>query len=217
MLTSVQDLRKIIFRISQDRGAPEKAPKQPTIFHEVLQSDLPESEKTMIRLADEAQLILGAGATKTAGLKNITTKHLALASQALSFIATVIPHIREFIRRHCDSGITGIMGEFDKVRRLFQEHQNSIYDKLVEIMSGRAVAHVKALKSINWDLEGTQAVHAYMETLAKETTTLHRVLTKHLPEGTVHLIMVPVFSSYKDQFGKVFQAAGPRTETGRTR
>jgi vacuolar protein sorting-associated protein 54 len=162
------------------------------------------------------QLILGAGATRSAGLKNITTKHLALASQALSFIATIIPHIREFVRRHCDSGVTSLIGDFDKVRRLFQEHQNNIYDKLVEIMSGRAMAHSKTLKTIHWDDDKTSSVHAYMETLAKETTTLHRVLTKHLPEGTVHLIMVPVFSSYKDQFGKVFQAAEPKTETGRT-
>jgi vacuolar protein sorting-associated protein 54 len=35
------------------------------------------------------QLILGAGATRSAGLKNITTRHLALTSQALSFIATI--------------------------------------------------------------------------------------------------------------------------------
>ncbi|EON98636.1 putative garp complex component protein [Phaeoacremonium minimum UCRPA7] len=162
------------------------------------------------------QLILGAGATRSAGLKNITTKHLALASQALAFIATLITYVREFIRRHAGSGAatSGLMGEFDKVKRLYQEHQNSIYDKLVEIMSGRAASHVKAMKNIDWT-NGQSGVHSYMETLAKETTTLHRNLTKNLPEGTVRLIMTPVFISYKDQFGRVFQGADPRTETGR--
>ncbi|KAK1992683.1 Vps54-domain-containing protein [Colletotrichum falcatum] len=163
------------------------------------------------------QLILGAGATRSAGLKNITTRHLALASQALSFIATLIPHIREFVRRHAGSGagVSSLMGEFDKVRRLFQEHQNSIYDKLVEIMSGRASQHSKSMKTIDWDHDNSQSAHAYMETLVKETTTLHRVLTKHLPETSVQLIMGPVFASYKDQFGKVFQAADAKTGTGR--
>ncbi|KAK2019440.1 Vps54-domain-containing protein [Colletotrichum eremochloae] len=163
------------------------------------------------------QLILGAGATRSAGLKNITTRHLALASQALSFIATLIPHIREFVRRHTGSGpgVSSLMGEFDKVRRLFQEHQNSIYDKLVDIMSGRASQHSKSMKTIDWDHDNSQSAHAYMETLVKETTTLHRVLTKHLPETSVQLIMGPVFASYKDQFGKVFQAADPKTGTGR--
>ncbi len=40
------------------------------------------------------QLILGAGATRSAGLKNITTKHLALASQGLSFIIALVPYVR---------------------------------------------------------------------------------------------------------------------------
>ncbi|KAJ9148300.1 Vps54-domain-containing protein [Pleurostoma richardsiae] len=164
------------------------------------------------------QLILGAGATRSAGLKNITTKHLALASQALAFIAALIPHVREFARRHAGSGpaVSALMGEFDKVRRLYQEHQNSIYDKLVEIMSSRASAHARAMKSIDWDGEEKKdGVHGYMETLAKETTTLHRNLTKHLPEGTVRVIMVPVFSSYRDQLSKVFQGLEPKTELGR--
>ncbi|KAI1103274.1 putative GARP complex component [Jackrogersella minutella] len=166
------------------------------------------------------QLILGAGATRSAGLKNITTRHLALASQALAFISTLIPHVREFVRRHAGSGpnvnnanAAALMGEFDKVKRLFQEHQNSIYDKLVEIMSGRAAAHAKSMKALDWDREVEASVNLYMETLVKETVTLHRVLTKHLPEGTVRLIMAPVFDSYKSQLGKTLQGLEPK-ETG---
>ncbi len=164
------------------------------------------------------QLILGAGATRSAGLKNITTRHLAIASQALAFIAALVPHVREYVRRHAGSsaGVSNLMGEFDKVRRLYQEHQNSIYEKLVEIMSGRALAHSKTTRSIDWDAEA-DTVHAYMDTLTKETTTLHRNLTKTLPEGTIRLIMVPVFASYKEQFGNAFRAAEPKTEAGRDR
>ncbi|KAK0727923.1 Vps54-like protein-domain-containing protein [Lasiosphaeria miniovina] len=163
------------------------------------------------------QLILGAGATRSAGLKNITTKHLALASQALAFIAAVIPHVREFVRRHCSSGtnVSSVMGEFDKVRRLYQEHQNSIYDKLVEIMTGRALVGTKKLKALDWESLAASSVHEYMETLAKETTTLHRNLTKHLPEGTVRMIMVPVFRNYKETFGAAFRGLEPGTEVGR--
>ncbi|KAI3316870.1 Vps54-domain-containing protein [Xylariaceae sp. AK1471] len=166
------------------------------------------------------QLILGAGATRSAGLKNITTRHLALASQALAFISALIPHVREFVRRHAGSGpnvnnagVASLMGEFDKVKRLFQEHQNNIYDKLVEIMSGRAAAHAKTMKGIAWDQETESKVNVYMETLVKETVTLHRVLTKHLPEGTVRLIMSPVFDSYKSQLGKTLEALEAKTET----
>ncbi|ROT39237.1 vacuolar protein sorting-associated protein [Sodiomyces alkalinus F11] len=163
------------------------------------------------------QLILGAGATRSAGLKNITTRHLALAAQALALIVTLIPHIREFVRRHAGSGagVSNLMGEFDKVRRLFQEHQNSIFDKLVDIMGGRVAYHSKAIKAIDWDGDGAQSVHPYMEALVKETATLHRVLSKHVPESSVQMVMVPVFASYKEQLGKVFDAADPKTEAGR--
>ncbi|PNY26909.1 Vacuolar protein sorting-associated protein 54 [Tolypocladium capitatum] len=162
------------------------------------------------------QLILGAGATRSAGLKNITTKHLALAAQALSFIATLVPHTREFVRRHAGSGagVSSLMGEFDKVRRLLQEHQDSIHQKLVDIMSGRAASHAKSIKAIDWDTEATDGPHPYVETLAKETTTLHRVLTKHLPETSIQMIMQPVFSSYKDQLGAALTGADTKTESG---
>lgn len=164
------------------------------------------------------QLILGAGATRSAGLKNITTKHLALASQALAFLATLIPHIREFVRRHAGAGpsAASLMGEFDKVRRLLQEHQDNIFQKLVDIMSSRVIAHCKTMKAVDWSAP-VDGPHSYVETLSKETSTLHRVLTKHLPEQSIQLIMVPVFSSYKEQLGNAFQGAEPRTETGRER
>ncbi|KAK2763158.1 hypothetical protein FQN54_009794 [Arachnomyces sp. PD_36] len=163
-----------------------------------------------------SQLILGAGATRCAGLKNITTKHLALASQSLSFTVALIPYVREFVRRHCSSG--SLMAEFDKVKRLYQEHQTGIHEKLIEIMGSRAGIHVNSMKKIDWDKPvESSAVSPYMETLAKETATLQRVLAKHLPEGTVMMIMKPVFDSYKDQWTRAFREAELNTEPGKQR
>ncbi|KAJ5575607.1 Vacuolar protein sorting-associated protein 54 [Penicillium sp. DV-2018c] len=163
-----------------------------------------------------SQLILGAGATRSAGLKNITTKHLALSSQALSFVIALVPYVREFVRRHGQAN--PLTAEFDKVKRLCQEHQSGIHEKLVEIMSSRSSVHVNAMKKIDWDAAGTStAVNPYMETLAKETGTLHRVLSKHLPDMTVSMIMVPVFHNYRDQWMKAFDEADVQTEAGKKR
>lgn len=153
------------------------------------------------------QLILGAGATRSAAaLKNITTKHLALAAQAVSFISSLIPHIREFVRRHAgpNTSVSNLMGEFDKVRRTYLEHQQSIYDKLVDIMAGRAAAAAKAMKMIDWESMGKDGVNTYMEVHTKETRTLHRVLSNYLPPMTVQMIMEPVFKGYREQWGKAF-------------
>lgn len=164
------------------------------------------------------QLILGAGATRTAGLRNITTRHLASSSQALSFVAALIPYVREFVRRHAGSGgaSSALMGDFDKVKRDYQEHTQTIFDKLVEIMSGRATAHAKTAKTVDWEKE-TKGAHAYMETLVKETSLLYKNLAKHLSDDAVRMIMVPVFTSIKEQFGADFRVADPKTDTGRDR
>ncbi|KAJ5494887.1 hypothetical protein N7539_000003 [Penicillium diatomitis] len=162
-----------------------------------------------------SQLILGAGATRSAGLKNITTKHLALSSQALSFVIALVPYVREFFRRHGQAN--QIMGDFDKIKRLCQEHQSGIHEKLVDIMTSRSSVHVTAMKKIDWDTDVSTGVHPYMETLAKETGTLHRVLSKHLPDMSVNMIMIPVFNNYRDQWVRAFEEAKVGTEEGKSR
>jgi vacuolar protein sorting-associated protein 54 len=163
------------------------------------------------------QLILGAGATKSAGLKNINTRHLALSCQALSFMVAVIPYVREYARRHLPAS-SALLTEFDKVKRTLQEHQYNIHGKMVDIMTGRATSHVSAMKKVDWDADSSSdAANAYMETLVKETTTLHKVLARHLSEDAVTMIMVPVTGNFKDQFSKAFNAAVVRTPAGKER
>jgi vacuolar protein sorting-associated protein 54 len=156
-----------------------------------------------------SQLILGAGATRSAGLKNITTKHLALASQALSFVVALIPYIREFFRRYMSSTGSNLMTEFDKVKRLYQDHQNAIHEKLMEIMSSRALVHSNAMKKIDWEEASrskSPAISPYAEALVKETSTLQKVLSKHLPASTVATVMKPVFANYKDHWSAAYKA-----------
>ncbi|KAF2208372.1 hypothetical protein CERZMDRAFT_70902 [Cercospora zeae-maydis SCOH1-5] len=164
------------------------------------------------------QLILGAGATKIAGLKNITTKHLALASQALSFVIALVPYMRECVRRHLPSGQGSILADFDKTKRLYQEHQSGIHDKLVDIMTSRSTSHVKAMSNIDFDAAAPEdKPNAYMETLTKETATLHRVLSRHLSEIDVSLIMRQIFTAYKEQWTKAFGDVDVKTSAGEKR
>lgn len=58
-----KDLKTTISNIAN--GRTEK-PEHATIFHEVLESDLPPEEKGLQRLGDEAQTIVGAGLETTA-------------------------------------------------------------------------------------------------------------------------------------------------------
>ncbi|KAJ8128913.1 hypothetical protein O1611_g4718 [Lasiodiplodia mahajangana] len=161
------------------------------------------------------QLILGAGARRSAGLRSITSKHLVLASQALAFIATLISHVREFVRRHAgNNAAASTVMEFDKVKRLYQEHQDGIHDKIIEIMSLLAASHVRTMKNIDWD-NGQKNLRPYMASLAKDTASLHRILRKNVSERTARRLMTLVFASYKEQLGDAFWEADPKTELGR--
>lgn len=64
------------------------------------------------------QVVLGAGAMRSAGLKNITAKHLALASQSLSVMVSLIPYIREAVRRRLKTNQATLLIEFDRLKRV---------------------------------------------------------------------------------------------------
>lgn len=104
------------------------------------------------------QVVLGAGAMRSAGLKNITAKHLALASQSLSIMISLIPYVRETIRRHLTTTQAVMLTEFDKLRRDYQEHQYEIHAKLVAIMSDRLTVHCRAL-AVSFTLTGDFDFH----------------------------------------------------------
>lgn len=165
------------------------------------------------------QLILGAGATRVAGLKNITTKHLALASQALSFVIALVPYVREGFRRQM-SGRHDALSELDKVKRLYQDHQMSIHEKLVDIMTARASSHIKTMQKLDFDepaeTSGEDA-SPYIETLCRESATLYRVLSKHLYEADVADIMSRILANYKDLWNRAFAEVAVSTPAGRDR
>ena len=101
----------------------------------------------------------------------------------------LIPYVRETFRRHLNPKQAVMLVEFDKLKRDYQEHQNEIHSKLVAIMGDRLAAHIKALQGVKWETiqAGSQDPNDYMKLLVKETVTLHKVLSKYLPEPTVEV------------------------------
>ncbi|KAK2738258.1 hypothetical protein FQN57_007121 [Myotisia sp. PD_48] len=79
-LVSVVGMRKDLGRHINDirHGVNDgyKFSKHRTIFHEVLNSDLPDEEKTNARLGDEAQLIVAAGLITTSRALSVASFHI---------------------------------------------------------------------------------------------------------------------------------------------
>lgn len=119
----------------------------------------------------------------------------------------LIPYIREALRRHLSAKQAVMLTEFDKLKRDYQEHQYEIHAKLVAIMNDRLVVHCKSLQTIDWTVERAAGVNSYMETLVKETATLHKVLAKYLHGPTLDQVIGQVLSDINarlaDEYGKI--------------
>ncbi|EXX73398.1 Vps54p [Rhizophagus irregularis DAOM 197198w] len=186
----------------------------------------PLTTETMNRIVDilnvfnsrTCQVILGAGAMKSAGLKNITAKHLALASQSLGLMTILIPFIRECIRYSLNAKQAVMLTEFDRIKRDYINHQNEVHGKLVSIMSERLAIHLKTFQAIDWNEESTRkGPNQYMEILVKETTTLHKVLNKYLPPEILQNVMTEVFNSSNSKLSEEIGNIKFITETGKKR
>ncbi|KAF7967260.1 hypothetical protein HWV62_35057 [Athelia sp. TMB] len=165
------------------------------------------------------QVVLGAGAMRSAGLKNITAKHLALASQSLSIMIALIPYVRETFRRHLSMKQAVMLVEFDKLKRTrdaadprvspqdYQEHQNEIHAKLIAIMGDRLSVHIKSLQAVDWAApREASGVNGYMELLVKETVTLHKVLSRYLSVPVVEYVMTQVFAAMNHRLSEEYAA-----------
>ena len=60
----------------------------PTLFHEILQSNLPESDKSVNRLKDEAFIVVGAGTLTTSWALSVATYHLLASPRILRKLKT---------------------------------------------------------------------------------------------------------------------------------
>ncbi|RPB21830.1 hypothetical protein L211DRAFT_407680, partial [Terfezia boudieri ATCC MYA-4762] len=80
-------------------------------------------------------------------------------------------------------------------------------------MSDRLSAHIRNFPSINTGkLCLTTPTHIWRETLVKETLTLNKVLSKHLPPPTLMCIMGPVFANYKEKLMEVYSTVELKSE-----
>jgi vacuolar protein sorting-associated protein 54 len=134
------------------------------------------------------QLILGAGATKSAGLKHISAKHLALASESLNIVMTLIPYMKKCAQRHLQTA-TAALSEFDNVVRELKEHRQEIHKKFVSLMTDKITIHCNTIANTNWAVPGP---HKYMEDLVNETGVLIKVLSKVLPKQAYLVSIIPV-------------------------
>lgn len=166
------------------------------------------------------QLILGAGATRTAALKHITARHLALCSQGLNVFITLIPYIKEYGKRHLGGSslntnggnsnvnsprgsIDGnadqpvVLDDFDRAMKELKAHQAEIHQKFITLLSDKMNHHAVAIRKMNWATTTSSPEYGsqpnkYMQSLVKDTTVLAKILNSLLPKST-YIVCLQIF------------------------
>ncbi|KAK8664970.1 hypothetical protein V6N13_084737 [Hibiscus sabdariffa] len=155
------------------------------------------------------QLVLGAGAMQVSGLKSITSKHLALASQVISFTYAIIPELKQILfLKVPEPRKSLLLSEFDRVAQDYKVHRDEIHTKLVQIMRERLLVHLRGLPQIveSWnrpedaDLQPSQ----FAKSLTKEVGFLQRVLSRTLHEVDVQAIFRQVVVVFHSQISEAF-------------
>uniref|UniRef100_A0A5B7C787 Vacuolar protein sorting-associated protein 54 C-terminal domain-containing protein n=1 Tax=Davidia involucrata TaxID=16924 RepID=A0A5B7C787_DAVIN len=155
------------------------------------------------------QLVLGAGAMQVSGLKSITSKHLALASQVISFTYAIIPEIRRVLfLKVPETRKALLLSEIDRVAQDYKVHRDEIHTKLVQIMRERLLVHLRGLPQIveSWNKpeDADSQPSQFARSLMKEVGFLQRVLSRILHEVDVQAIFRQVVIILHTQISEAF-------------
>ncbi|XP_057465271.1 vacuolar protein sorting-associated protein 54, chloroplastic isoform X2 [Actinidia eriantha] len=168
------------------------------------------------------QLVLGAGAMQVSGLRSITSKHLALASQVVSFIHAIIPEIRSILFIEVpETRKALLLSEIDRVAQDYKVHRDEIHTKLVQIMRERLLVHLRGLPQIveSWNrLEDSDSQPSqFARSLTKEVGFLQRVLSRTLHEVDVQSIFRQVVIIFHSQISEALSNLDISTEQAKIR
>ncbi|KAJ6836766.1 putative vacuolar protein sorting-associated protein 54, chloroplastic [Iris pallida] len=168
------------------------------------------------------QLVLGAGAMQVSGLKSITSKHLALASQIISFIYAIMPEIRRVLFLKTQETRKGLLlSEFDRVAQDYRVHRDEIHTKLVQIMRERLLANLRKLPQIaeSWNApeDDDSQPSQFARHVTKEVSYLHRILSPTLHEGDVLIIFRQVVQIFHSHISEAFSKLNMNTPQGKNR
>lgn len=168
------------------------------------------------------QLVLGAGAMQVSGLKSITSKHLALASQVISFTYAIIPEIRRILfLKVPETRRPLLLSEIDRVAQDYKVHREEIHTKLVQIMRERLLVHLRGLPQIveSWNRpeDNDPQPSQFARSLTKEVGYLQRVLSRTLHEVDVQAIFRQVVIIFHSQISEAFSHLEINTPQARNR
>ncbi|KYQ90960.1 vacuolar protein sorting 54 family protein [Tieghemostelium lacteum] len=146
------------------------------------------------------QLILCAGARQTMKLKTITSKHLGLASQCLSFQIKFIPYVKTILQKQLNSKQYALLNGLDKLLQDFTGHRQEIFTKFTGILKERLLLHLRSLSTMDLKDDSLPIPTPPFTALLKDFTQLHKLLQPLLPPDQLFKIFTNIYYMFNNTF-----------------
>jgi hypothetical protein len=174
-----------------------------------------------------AALVLGAGAMRTAGLRSISAKQLALSCQAVAMLATLLVPLRAGCLALVSQPRRALlMPEYDRLLQDLNMHIDEVHSKLVDIMRDRLAAVLQALPAevraagaagagagsgsgmggVGHQQQPGAGPTPTIALLTKQLSTLRGVLVPLLLKEEVEFVFGAVSRSYSDALSDAFES-----------
>lgn len=137
------------------------------------------------------QLVLGAGAIQSAGLKTISTSNLALVSRSLQVILWFLPMIKQLLEKIHSSEVS--LSGFVAIESDIASHKQEIENKICLIVSNMLCSQLTG-----WDAKPPVPSQTFRN-ISKHLVKLHEALIDILPPEQIKFIYKRVHDNFKDK------------------
>jgi vacuolar protein sorting-associated protein 54 len=162
-------------------------------------------------------LVLEAGAIQSsARLKSINAKHLALVTQCVGIIRSILPHVRAALMAQLPSKQHTLLLDLDKIKQEYADHHDKVLNKFVNILGG-IVDHnlAPSIAGTDFDIrykpsrEDNVNIECcpFLEGVITNTRKMHQVLVALLPLEDLMDVFSRIFSHLDSQVPKLFFSA----------
>ncbi|XP_013187838.1 vacuolar protein sorting-associated protein 54 [Amyelois transitella] len=147
----------------------------------------------LIRLFNSrcCQLVLGAGAIQSAGLKTISTSNLALVSRSLQVILWLLPLIKQLLEKLHAQELS--LNGFSNIESDIVSHKQEIENKICLIVSNMLISQLTG-----WDAKPPVPSQTFRN-ISKHLVKLHEALIDILPIEQIRTIYKRVHDNFKDK------------------
>merc|ERR1712240_291346 len=129
------------------------------------------------------QLVLGAGAVSTAGLKTITIRNLAVTLRSLNLIAKTFPYIKQHLLVQypnlSEKQLTTWVRNFESADKDYTEHQGELERKMVQIVDEALNQQIAA-----WQLKPPVPSPSF-QSIGRQMTKFYEAIHDILPHSKI--------------------------------